>query len=1003
MPLSMRPHMLRGFLDFLNKANWALSDLHNIYEWVELDKGVRAERLRQTPEGDPLDTKPVNLVLFGIVQEGPQKGCITIARPNWNSDGPLGRELGLKYDSQLLTIVRAMDAHGMGGTLRDENLVLTADLDQTLPVDSLLFATATLTVLTTRKKNETPYVLEVAEVKALFLDMTLPRFTNEMQSALTTNNFSGDRNYINRLPPELLSHIFTRIMPKANDWKAYLNVRSVLYSVNKHWHQVAYSTSRLWTSLLITPATSLSCVTSTLEHTGKWPLSIYLRLGWSDTRRTAKDVCADVLPFLVTNFARVQRLVIDCHLSDWDLIANQLGTADTVGLHRFSVIFHLPGRMLDDTPYHAIFPVPFQSYHHLRELNIERAPTAWTSTGAFARLVRLRLVNLGRPMRISWAELAEALDATTCLTVLEVVNVECSDIDSSQRVFLPGVTELTMEYQRVETVDAISLLDLPGLRSLNLRSYFAEALGYLVEKLKGLLGHAQYAQLLLVGCNSEDFDHLLGAMPDLIKLDITGCNFSLAQSTLKLLNVPSFDLPKLLEFKTSAALREAEVTEIINAGSASGRVVIARHTCEVRWPYKVWSLSNGVLQYRFAAFEGPNLLCVTPDTCIYAADRIVVHCNMREPTTFDTVTNLSNDLKGDGILALIFPTGHRTPISIALPIKTLASGERILDFDAYLYGTAAGTDTTDPVILPIRIDCSSPIFAGRSMKVVHLDQDHAGDHPENEAVAELLGAEYERWLGNIIVIGCDYIGNPERLSPDDDEWARAAVMCIIRDSREDIASEEGYEGILSLLIRLSDVNWILAVELLDTLEATRDALIHDSTTSGRSQCMEGTGEFHAIIFGSVRRHELRNGAHYLALGLPDWSNLGWNADYFWGYYDAQATVLEGWLRRLPECKVQQWFQSSMACTYIKALQNSGWLTPDGYIAIKATEYTVFSVPTEARVENTSQLNMETEFRAGTTVLVNAVFHSGRSATNAWSLEGINIQKVVAANMRRIHT
>ncbi|KAJ7497817.1 hypothetical protein B0H11DRAFT_1909799 [Mycena galericulata] len=91
---------------------------------------------------------------------------------------------------------------------------------------------------------------------------------------------------------------------------------------------------------------------------------------------------------------------------------------------------------------------------------------------------------------------------------------------------------------------------------------------------------------------------------------------------------------------------------------------------------------------------------------------------------------MSNDLaaEGDGITALIFATGHRTPVWVIVPLKTLAIGGKVLDFDSHLYGMAAETDNNDlailpiSIVVPIRIDSYYPIFVGRSMKVIHLDR-----------------------------------------------------------------------------------------------------------------------------------------------------------------------------------------------------------------------------------------------------------------------------------------
>ncbi|KAJ7462828.1 hypothetical protein B0H11DRAFT_1912390 [Mycena galericulata] len=167
---------------------------------------------------------------------------------------------------------------------------------------------------------------------------------------------------------------------------------------------------------------------------------------------------------------------------------------------------------------------------------------------------------------------------------------------------------------------------------------------------------------------------------------------------------------------------------------------------------------------------------------------------MYQPTTFDTVTNLTKGAVEDeiGVDALLFATGHPKPFSVTLPIKTLDTGERALAFEAHLYGTVAETEATDAVFLHVHIGNSSPIVSRRWMQLIHIDQDRANKHPPNEAIAHLLGSSYESWFGNIIIFGCDdYIHNPESLSSDDGELACQAVIHVVLESlKEIIASGE---------------------------------------------------------------------------------------------------------------------------------------------------------------------------------------------------------------------
>ncbi|KAJ7430189.1 hypothetical protein B0H11DRAFT_1943542 [Mycena galericulata] len=268
-----------------------------------------------------------------------------------------------------------------------------------------------------------------------------------MGSDLTANHVPASKNYIAKLPIELLSEIFTSIVPKPRDWRNFRHVRKILSSVDRHWRSVAHSTPGLWTLFPINPATLFAFVaSSSLERTKSFPLSISLLLAhWNEGRQTAKDVLSDIFPFLIAHFVRIQRLAIDCQLSDWDSIAAQLQleTSNTEGLRGLSVSFNLRYGLLSDMVYNPIFPAPFYNSSRLLELNLEKAPTCWVDTRAFAFLVRLRLVDLGRYTQIFWSDFAKTLEATTCLEILELSNVECAHTDTSQRVILPFVKEFT--------------------------------------------------------------------------------------------------------------------------------------------------------------------------------------------------------------------------------------------------------------------------------------------------------------------------------------------------------------------------------------------------------------------------------------------------------------------------------------------------------------------------------------------------------------------------------
>ncbi|KAJ7082086.1 hypothetical protein B0H15DRAFT_952763 [Mycena belliarum] len=175
MPSPFRLFMHRAFLDFMSSAPYALSASAK-YLWSASPQGVRANRRSRPGEA-------AEILVFGVVQESVRVavpdygdpglsnaqvlGKITLRHPAWSTDGVLGRQLGIKYDEQLLNLCRFIQEEGSGETLDGEYLILATVSDYIAPPGAAIIASATLELI---DGGDMPYVLHVLAVEAVFAD-----------------------------------------------------------------------------------------------------------------------------------------------------------------------------------------------------------------------------------------------------------------------------------------------------------------------------------------------------------------------------------------------------------------------------------------------------------------------------------------------------------------------------------------------------------------------------------------------------------------------------------------------------------------------------------------------------------------------------------------------------------------------------------------------------------------------------------------------------------------
>ncbi|KAJ7766546.1 hypothetical protein DFH07DRAFT_769809 [Mycena maculata] len=187
---------------------------------------------------------------------------------------------------------------------------------------------------------------------------------------------------------------------------------------------------------------------------------------------------------------------------------------------------------------------------------------------------------------------------------------------------------------------------------------------------------------------------------------------------------------------------------------------------------------------------------------------------------------------------------------------------------------------------------------------------------------------------------------------------------------------------------------VRADTFLDIYEAKFDALIHSRRVYraiGRAECIAGTGEFHAVIFGAITNSGSLSpsGFSTLILGCPDWSILGWNQNFFASYYSEQQLSLSRASRN-------QALNDMVQGAY------TNWIDTRGRIIVNTSPSTIYSVPSQ--IGSRSYVELSNEFTSGTTVMINAVFHCNAQFDSkkkkVFTVEATEIQKIVPADMTR---
>ncbi|KAJ7797130.1 hypothetical protein B0H13DRAFT_2392310 [Mycena leptocephala] len=110
MPSAIRIHMLRAFIEFLAEHRSPLSRYDASWRWIASEKGLAAHKWA-TP-----DPTPIRFTVFGFVTHAPE----------WGLNGSMGQDLCIRFDMQLLTLIRVLEHQGQTFDLKNK-IVISGD------------------------------------------------------------------------------------------------------------------------------------------------------------------------------------------------------------------------------------------------------------------------------------------------------------------------------------------------------------------------------------------------------------------------------------------------------------------------------------------------------------------------------------------------------------------------------------------------------------------------------------------------------------------------------------------------------------------------------------------------------------------------------------------------------------------------------------------------------------------------------------------------------------
>ncbi|KAJ7459322.1 hypothetical protein FB451DRAFT_1405959 [Mycena latifolia] len=390
---------------------------------------------------------------------------------------------------------------------------------------------------------------------------------------------------INDLDAEIVDEIlaFSLVLQSPErqylNWKRVIEARSIRSRVCRIWRNRIYAHALLWTTITIHPLMSPQYLEFSLARSQSASLMVTLEIPAHHTMTrwrnneileapTIREVCTTLIPVLGTKFDRISSLAVecDCAYDITELLQGIIGYS-APALTRLELKL-LPAESDAYRRQHFTF---FGGTPHLQALSLSSVPPHWTTQhGLYATLSILKLFRISLSAQLQWHELAQMLDCARVLSLLELMDVNCTGIDRTRRATLLRVTHFLFSSNDYTAAKIITLLDMPQIRIVQL-SVLTIPLGYLHKRCSRVFSQLEEIELSCDDESIEDAGTFVRALVNATRIDLRPCTFAPVERIVKMLRQPAlYRLPRIKLILVDCMVSQQTANKLLMSLGASG-------------------------------------------------------------------------------------------------------------------------------------------------------------------------------------------------------------------------------------------------------------------------------------------------------------------------------------------------------------------------------------------------------------------------------------------------
>ncbi|KAJ7178771.1 hypothetical protein C8R43DRAFT_942370 [Mycena crocata] len=393
------------------------------------------------------------------------------------------------------------------------------------------------------------------------------------------------RNYISRLPPEMVSEIASwEVELSCTNFYEVMLRRYELGLLSHHIRDGVLGASRVWNEVEIHPWSSVDYIKMCIIRAVGDVVVRFVLHPFANTphyigvkfRRTLRQTHAEMLPLLTVLFHRVSRLHVSAdglndiwrsmHLLapyEWDRLRAVKISDAALEVRRPAGIsqtaFWLPQPQSLE-----LLGIPLRAFHH----------------SIYTSITVLHIgVHYGPIYHCDATDLVEVLAATSRLEVLQLTDVHCKYVEKAQPATLPYVTHFLFKYHSEENVDVVGLIDLPALENLCVSALAdATSLNRLHKHCPLFFAAATHFELCVEYTSLRDFSSIFSHMTRLevfvlrsssVLLEDPFLNFSWFLPRLQVMSLPhNFPLEYIRGLVTQLRLSHGNVVVATGTGAS---------------------------------------------------------------------------------------------------------------------------------------------------------------------------------------------------------------------------------------------------------------------------------------------------------------------------------------------------------------------------------------------------------------------------------------------------